>query len=297
MTEIQQYTNPTSVVPSADPSDAAIERMLKQAQAMDAAYKIGSAMAGTSMVPQPLQGKPDDCTAVILYGSEIGMSAVQSLQNIFVVRNRPAMYSRTMVAVVLAAGHHMAETEASPTSVTWVGRRGDSGIEFTSTWTIDRARQAGFTSNKLYESMPVEMLRAKAQAEVARNLAPDVLLGMPHSKEELDLDQGPAIAPARRPQKARGVAGVMAALGIEGTDAAAAPADVAPKQASAAQRKELVELMAREPGLEEPDAALGWLSDNLGRTIGATKDVTADEAAQIIGFLRTEQAKDAEAQQ
>lgn len=303
MTEIQQYTNPTSVVPSADPSDAAIERMLKQAQAMDAAYKIGSAMAGTSMVPQPLQGKPDDCTAVILYGSEIGMSAVQSLQNIFVVRGRPAMYSRTMVAVVLAAGHHMAEVEASSTSVTWVGRRGDTGVEFTSTWTIDRARQAGFTSNKLYESMPVEMLRAKAQAEVARNLAPDVLLGMPHSKEELDLDQGPAIAPARRPQKTRGVAGVMAALGIEGaSDSSTKPdngqvGEPKVKAASAAQRKELVELMAREPGLEEPDAALGWLSDNLGRTIGATKDVTADEAAQIIGFLRAEQAKDAEAQQ
>ena len=311
MTEIQQYTNPTSIVPSADPSDAAIERMLKQAQAMDAAYKIGSAMAGTSMVPQPLQGKPDDCTAVILYGSEIGMSAVQSLQNIFTVRGRPAMYSRTMVAVVLAAGHHMGEVEASPTSVTWAGKRGDTGVEFTSTWTIDRAKQAGFTSNKLYESMPIEMLRAKAQAEVARNLAPDVLLGMPHSKEELDLEQGPAVAPRRAPQKQRGVAGVMAALGIESPaddDTAAtepapkttkAKSSKAPKAATEAQRNELIELMGKEPGLADKTEALAWLSAQLGRTelLTSTEQVTADEAAQVITFLRAEQAKDAEVQQ
>ncbi|MEJ9078824.1 hypothetical protein WKY82_10415 [Gordonia malaquae] len=293
MTEIQQYTNPTTVVPSTDPSDVAIERMVKQAQAMDAAYKIGSAMAGTSMVPQPLQGKPDDCTAVILYGSEIGMSAVQSLQNIFVVRGRPAMYSRTMTAVVLAAGHHMAEVEASPTSVTWVGRRGDTGVEFTSTWTIDRAKQAGFTSNKLYESMPIEMLRAKAQAEVARNLAPDVLLGMPHSKEELDLEQGPETTPVRRPAAKRGVAGVMESLGIPAPEETPAHTEVKAKAASAAQRKELVELMSREPGLDEPDDALKWLSQQLGRQIGATRELTADEAAQVIDFLRDEQAKDA----
>ena len=309
-TDIQQYNNQTSVVPSTDPSDAAIERLLKQAQALQAAHQLGTALASTSMVPAHFKDKPDDCAAAIMYGSEVGLSATQSLQNLFVVRGKPAMYARTMVAQVIGAGHHMAEVEASPTSVTWAGKRGDSGVEFTSTWTIERAQAAGFTSNKLYESMPIEMLRAKAQAEVARNLAPDVLLGLAHSKEELDLEQGPAITP-RRPQKARGVAGVMASLGIEspGTDdtAAAEPApkttkaksSKAPKAATAAQRNELVELMGREPGLADKTEALAWLSAQLGRTelLTSTEQVTADEAAQVITFLRAEQAKDAEAQQ
>ncbi|QRY61499.1 hypothetical protein JVX90_13865 [Gordonia sp. PDNC005] len=284
-----QHTNNT-VVPSADPSDAAIDRLLKQAQALQAAHQLGSALAGTSMVPSHFKDKPDDCAAAIMYGSEVGLSATQSLQNLFVVRGKPAMFARTMVAQVIGAGHHMAEVEATTTSVTWAGKRGDSGVEFTSTWTIERAQAAGFTSNKLYESMPIEMLRAKAQAEVARNLAPDVLLGLAHSKEELDLEQGPPIV--KRAQKARGVAGVMEALGIEGSGAASAP-DL--MFASSAQRTELVDLMSKEPGLGSKTEALAWLSGQLGRSelLTTTEQLTADEAAQMITFLRDEQAKDA----
>ena len=172
-----------------DPSDRALERIMAQSKAMQAAHQLGSALAATSMVPQAYQGKPDDATAAILYGAELGLSAIQSLQNIFIVRGKPAVYSRTMVAQVIAAGHFVYEIEATPESVTWKGRRGDTGVEFTSTWTIERARKAGFTTNKIYDSMPIEMLRAKAQAEVCRTMAPDVLLGIAHSREELELEQ------------------------------------------------------------------------------------------------------------
>lgn len=175
--ELAPYNAP-SAVETIDPSDRALERIEKQARAMVAAHQLGKALAATAMVPETYQQYPDgkkenpaaadNATAAILYGAELGFSAVQSLQNIFIVRGRPAIYSRAMVAQVIAAGHRAWEVEATPESVTWKGRRADTGDEVTSTWTIERAKAAGFLTNKLYTSLPVEMLRAKCQAEVAR---------------------------------------------------------------------------------------------------------------------------------
>lgn len=190
-TELQNIDDQTTVLPATDPSEEALDRMRRQAQAMQAAHQIGTALAATSMVPQHFQNKPDDAAAAIMYGNELGLPAIQSLQQIFVVRGKPSMFARAMVAIILSKGHRIFEVESSPTSVTWAAVRRDTGDELVATWTIDRATQAGFTSNKLYETQPVEMLRAKAQSEVARNLFPDILLGM-SAREDLELQSDPA---------------------------------------------------------------------------------------------------------
>ncbi|NKS14651.1 hypothetical protein GS580_27720 [Rhodococcus hoagii] len=77
----------------------------------------------------------------------------------------------------------------------------------------DRPREeGGYTSNKKYDTDPQAMLYAKAATEVARKIAPDVLLGIAHSREELELD-APVLATSERVKpKARGVAALEAAL-------------------------------------------------------------------------------------
>ena len=79
---------------------------------------------------------------------------------------------------------------------------------------MDRAKTAGYTTNKLYERIPQQMLYAKAAMEVARKIAPHVLMGIAYSTEELALEgETPALvkATARRVDRPRGVAGVKAA--------------------------------------------------------------------------------------
>ncbi|MFD3812157.1 hypothetical protein [Rhodococcus sp. NPDC058639] len=77
MTEIQQY-QPGAPAPM--PGGDALDALMRQAEAMNAAHKLGSALAGTNMVPKDYQGKPDNATAAILYGAEVGLTAIQSLQ-------------------------------------------------------------------------------------------------------------------------------------------------------------------------------------------------------------------------
>lgn len=294
--ELQTINNDAEVspFPASDPSDQALERLVKQAQAMQAAHQIGTALAGTKMVPQAYQGQPDDATAAIMYGSELGMSAVQSLQNIFIVRGKPAVYSRTMVAQLIAAGHQVFEVEASPESVTWAGKRGDNGTEFTATWTIERAKQAGFLSNDKYKSQPIEMLRAKAQAEVCRNLAPDVLLGMAHSREELELDQ-PTGAPRRVASTRPDVDALRARLaGAKEQPAVTKPEPVAESETAAPSKDALTTLtgLFTAAGLDgRAKARRKQVTETLlGRVIEDDTPMTGDECAQVIEVLAAWQA-------
>lgn len=160
-----------------------------QAAALDmaAAHSLAKALCSTAFVPQHFKGKPDDAAAAIMYGATIDMEPLTALQNIHVISGKPGLYARTMVALVLSKGHEVWTEVDTPDRVVVAGRRkGSDNIE-KSEWTIARARKAGYTSNKKYETDPQSMLYARASGDVARRVAPDALLGMAYNVEELQL--------------------------------------------------------------------------------------------------------------
>lgn len=170
-----------------DTTEQGLDFLEKQAKAMDAAYRLGDVLSRTQMVPATYRGKPEDAAAAILYGAEVGLKPQQALQQVFVVHGQPAIYARTMVALLKAKGYTFTTVESSDESVTVTGRS-PRGEEETSTWTIDRAKKAGYTTNKKYNTDPQAMLYAKAASEVSRKLAPDVLLGIKYTAEDLELE-------------------------------------------------------------------------------------------------------------
>lgn len=187
------------------PTTKAIQRLELEAKSMQVAYQMATSLSKTTMVPETYQqgainkktGQPQgevaayNLAAAMMYGAELGMSAMQSAQNIFVVKGKPAVYSRTMAAQVRRAGYQIEEVEASDKRVVWKALR--DGVWALSEWSIERAQQAGYTSNALYQSNPQEMLRAKCIAEVCRIKFQDVLLGMAYSVEELQLIEGVSV--------------------------------------------------------------------------------------------------------
>lgn len=193
------------------PSNGALNSLQQQAEAMGAAYQVAERLANTQMVPAVYRGKPDDATAAILYGAELGLQPLQALQQIFVVHGTPAIYARTMVALLKDKGFTFETVESTNTSVTVRGESPRGEVE-QSTWTIDRAKQAGYTSNKKYQTDPQAMLYAKAAAEVCRKLAPNVLLGLPYTAEEIELEHRVKATARRMDQPTRGASGLRAAL-------------------------------------------------------------------------------------
>ena len=185
LASIQQSTVPATNISGANDVAAGLAEWAK---ALDSAYQLGQALCKTQFAPKDFFGKPEAAAAAILAGYSLGLSPMNALSNIFVVHGRPALYARTMQALVQAQGHEVERIEATPQSVTVQARRKGAKNYQEFTWTIERAKQAGYTSNAKYQSEPIAMLTAKAIAEACRIIAPDVLAGMPYSAEEVELE-------------------------------------------------------------------------------------------------------------
>lgn len=193
------------VLPPARPAQSdAVGQLMQHAQAMTTAKQLADALCDSELVPATYRGKPGNGAAAILYGAELGLNPIQSLQQIFVVHGSPAIYARTMVALVKRHGIVVETVSSNDDSVTVRATDPRTGQVEESTWDIARATRAGYTSNKKYTTDAQAMLYAKAATEVCRKVAPDVLLGIPYSREELELEQ----QPAQRVRSERGGVGV-----------------------------------------------------------------------------------------
>ena len=173
-----------------------------------AAHTIGSALCTTSFAPAHFRGKPDEAAAAILYGSEVGFTPAQALQNLYVIGGKPALYARPMVAIVQAAGHEVWTAEKSDESVTVCGRRRGSEHIVTETWTLARAQRASAPGQLLPGHEEADQLPHRIQAEAAghHRIALEVALEEPQVRADVELGADEALA-------------VLAAVGVDLDDA------------------------------------------------------------------------------
>ena len=209
-TNLPDTTHQGEAMPMPTITDDGLDLLTRQAEAMGAAHKLATVLANTQMVPQIYRGKPDDAAAAILYGAEVGLKPQQALQQVFVVHGQPAIYARTMVALLKAKGYRFETIESTDEAVT-VRATSPRGEVEEATWTIERAKKAGYTSNKKYSTDPQAMLYSKAASEVSRKIAPDVLLGIRYSAEDLELEQPVRATATRTDRKGGGRAALSAA--------------------------------------------------------------------------------------
>lgn len=164
-------------------------------------------------------------TAAVLYGGEIGLSPMQSLNNVIVINGRPGLYAETMVALVQAAGHEIWTEEVSDARAVVCGRRAGSAHVERAIFTMDRARKAGYTRNSKYSEDPQSMLYARAASIACRRTAPEVLKGVSAVEEIRDetAEEQPVKVTARRTAQRRALAPAPAAEAAPVREAAEAP--------------------------------------------------------------------------
>ena len=243
------------MIDTPETSEDGLQLLMRQAEAMSSAHKLATVLCNTAMVPQAFRGKPDDGAAAILYGAELGLKPQQALQQVFVVHGQPAIYARTMVALLKAKGYRFSTVESTDESVT-VNVVAPNGEEETSTWTIERATKAGYVKNAKYKTDPQAMLYAKAASEVSRKIAPNVLLGIKYTVEDMELE--PIKATAERldkPARGRGADAVRAAL-----ESKKAKPEPEPEQSAAEKAKDGI---LRATSIEEITKITDWTDKNL----------------------------------
>jgi hypothetical protein len=116
---------------------------------------------------------------LLMTGRDLGLSYAQSLRAFHVVQGRPVLSAAGMVAVCLRSGvcEHFRTVESTDTVATVeVKRRGDPARRVS--FSLDDAKRAGLAGRETWKAYPSRMLLARAQAWAAREVFPDLLLGL-----------------------------------------------------------------------------------------------------------------------
>lgn len=181
----------------AHPFDGASEEITRFLADLSVAFEIASRLVTTSFVPQSYQNRPQEAAAAIVAGQGVGLGPMEALRSIDIIQGTPAMRAITLRALVVSHGHEIWVEESTPTRAVVCGRRAGSDKVQRSEWDLDRARALGLLNKDNWKKQPSAMLIARATSELARLIAPDALLGIPYSTEELqDLDERPVSAGA-----------------------------------------------------------------------------------------------------
>ncbi len=127
-------------------------------------------------------------------GRDLGLSYTQALRAFHVINGRPAMSADGMVAIAL--GHpdvceYFTTTETTSERCTVETKRRGSPAAQRLTFTMADAKAAGLSSPN-WTKFPAAMLRARAKSALARDVYPDLLMGL-YDPDEIE---APAQAPA-----------------------------------------------------------------------------------------------------
>lgn len=307
MNELATLNTEQALAPAFTPGSTGGDLIREAAALWGTAYQLARSICSTSIVPVHFRGKPEECAAAMVYGASLGLDPIASLRGLYNVHGSVAMYAQLAVSIVLRDQHDVWIVESTDQAVTVAGRRKGwpEDRAFTATWTYDRARRAGYTGNKKYDTDPIAMLTAKAQMEVCRRIAPDSLNGI-YSVEELDLEPGIGKAAAAKPAV---TAATFTSLTRQPEPAAepddATPAGVNPATGEVTDpepptRAALDAMFAAftDAGFdsdartaEGKKARLGYMSQVLNRHVDATKGLTVADVEAVTDALAADAAE------
>lgn len=124
---------------------------------------------------------------VLQAGREIGLQPIEALNSLYFVNGKISMYGEAVPMQIIRAGHDLTWGECNSESATVTITRGDNGKSMTQTFTMQQARERGYTSNPIYQKYPENMLKWRALGMVAKFLCPDALRGI-GIKEEMEAE-------------------------------------------------------------------------------------------------------------
>lgn len=124
---------------------------------------------------------PTQALMIAMSGRDLGLSYTQSLRAFHVVTGRPTLSADGMVAICLGRKDicgYFATIESTPASCTVETQRIGAPNPSRLTYTIADAKAANLTNKDTWRQHPAAMLRARAKAALARDVYPDLLMGL-----------------------------------------------------------------------------------------------------------------------
>lgn len=146
-------------------------------------FKVSQYLAKSDLVPKSFGQRPENVFAAIMYGREIGVSAMQALSNIAVVNGRPSVWGELATALVRQSGlceslTYKFEGSGATLKCIATGKRKGDTESHTETFSMEDAKVAGFDKKDTYLKHPKDMLMWKALHRLFKFLWADVIKGI-----------------------------------------------------------------------------------------------------------------------
>jgi len=171
---------------------------------LDSAYRYAAALAQADILPQDLRGKPSNVLMILLYGQYLNIPPVIATQVISVVKGRPQIAGKMLLAKVREAGHKPEVMESDERQCTVRITRGDDGTQHTETFTLEDAQTAKLCTIKdgkayarskqgeplPWENYPKRMLMWRAVGHCVDVICPEVKMGFGVEGEDTPGEDG-----------------------------------------------------------------------------------------------------------
>ena len=144
-------------------------------------------LCNSDFVPKGLRGNRGATLAAMLFGRELGLPPIASLQSLFSVDGRVGLYAQAMRALVLSRGHEYRIVSNDSSRCVLEGRRAGQDEWSRFSFTFQEAKDAGLVNKNNWKGYAPDMLLARATARMCRGIFPDVILGMATAEEIQDL--------------------------------------------------------------------------------------------------------------
>jgi hypothetical protein len=172
-----------------------ISTMWNDSKVLAKAWRAAQMLSKTDLVPDNYKGKPENCLIAVDVANRTALSPLMVMQNLTVVRGRPAWNGQSSIALVNGCGRF------SAIEFVYSGEGNDFGCVAQAVRlasgklceservTIQMAKDEGWldkTGSK-WKTMPRLMMQYRSGAFFARAYCPDVLLGIQTADEIIDV--------------------------------------------------------------------------------------------------------------
>jgi hypothetical protein len=158
-------------------------------RSFDEALRLATAFASSSLLGEVRN--PEAALLIMATGAELGIPATTALRAIHIVKGRPVISSDLLVAMCIKRRdlcEYFICTESTEEHATYETKRIGVSTPVRNTFTLADAQRAGLGGPQSnWAKYPRAMLRHRASAELARQVYPDIVLGLYVDAEEDDL--------------------------------------------------------------------------------------------------------------
>ena len=161
------------------PNEQAESRGALVPRSLDELGEFAKRLSASRLLPPDLKN-PADIAVTMLQGIELGLRPMQALRSIHVVKGRPVMSADLIVALCLRspACRYFSMVESDDKHAVYETHRHGAPHSARMSYSIADAQRAGLTNKDNWKSHPAAMLRARCKAALARDVYPDIAMGL-----------------------------------------------------------------------------------------------------------------------